>query len=79
MVCSETIRSGSGNGNARNNTPLTTLKIAVVAPIPSASVSTTITLNLKFVLNCLAQKQNPDPYQPHITDIAANTRAVQYQ
>src|ERR1700722_1140065 len=52
IVCSETIRSASGNGNARNNTPLTTLKIAVVAPIPNASVNATIKLNRKFVLNC---------------------------
>ena len=35
-----TIRSGSLNGNGRNSVALTTLKIAVFAPIPSASVNT---------------------------------------
>src|SRR5439155_9128880 len=32
------MRSASGYGSDRSRTPLTTLKIAVVAPIPSASV-----------------------------------------
>src|SRR5437016_3588012 len=55
-VCSEINRSDSGNGKARSNTPLTTLNIAVVAPIPNASVSTMIRLNLRFVLNCRSAK-----------------------
>ena len=33
-------REGSGYGSGFRMTPLTTLKIAVFAPIPSASVST---------------------------------------
>ena len=35
-------RSGSGKGSGRSNTALTTLKIAVFAPIPSARVITAI-------------------------------------
>ena len=34
----KTRRSGAGYGNGFRMTPLTTLKIAVLAPIPSASV-----------------------------------------
>jgi hypothetical protein len=39
-------RIGIGNGNGRSNTALTTLKMAVLAPIPSASaiVATMLTL-----------------------------------
>src|SRR6476620_5474655 len=40
-----TRRSGDGNGSGFNNTALTTLKMAVFAPIPSASVSTAIKVN----------------------------------
>jgi hypothetical protein len=36
-------RSGSGNGRGLRRTALTTLKIAVVAPIPSASATTATT------------------------------------
>src|SRR2546426_11249182 len=35
-----TSRSAAGNGNGRSSTPLTTLKMAVFAPMPIASVST---------------------------------------
>ena len=38
-------RSESGNGNGLSRTPLTTLKIAVVAPMPIASVSTVVSVN----------------------------------
>lgn len=34
----DTRRSGSWNGNGFSNTPYTTLKIAVLAPIPNARV-----------------------------------------
>ena len=37
--------SGSLNGSGRSRTLLTTLKIAVLAPIPSASVKTAIAVN----------------------------------
>ena len=40
ISCTRTSRSGSGYGSGCSSTPLTTLKIAVVAPTPSASVST---------------------------------------
>ena len=35
----------SGYGSGRSNTPSSTVKIAVVAPMPSASVITTTALN----------------------------------
>src|SRR6476660_3286864 len=38
-------RSGDGNGSGFNNTALTTLKMAVFAPIPSARVSTATRVN----------------------------------
>ena len=39
-VChSPTSRSGSGKGSGFSRTPLTTLKMAVLAPMPSASVT----------------------------------------
>ncbi len=44
-------RSGSLSGNGRNNTALTTLKIAVFAPMPSASVATAIAVNAGFFNN----------------------------
>ena len=44
-----TSRSGSPNGNGRNSTPLTTLKIAAVAPVASASVSTTVAAKPGFL------------------------------
>lgn len=40
-----TRRSAPGYGSACSSTALTTLKIAVVAPIPSASVSTVTAVN----------------------------------
>ena len=40
-----TSRFGDGNGSGFNNTALTTLKIAVFAPIPSARVSTATRVN----------------------------------
>src|SRR5262249_36391516 len=40
-----TSRSGDGNGSGFNNTALTTLKMAVFAPIPSASVTTATRVN----------------------------------
>ena len=40
------MRSGFLNGNGRNSVALTTLKIAVLAPIPSASVMTAIDVKL---------------------------------
>jgi hypothetical protein len=40
-----TSRSGAANGSGRTSTVLTTLKIAVLAPIASATVSTTAALN----------------------------------
>jgi hypothetical protein len=48
MLSSNTIRSGSGNLSGRSNTELTTVNIAVVAPIPSASVASAITRNPAF-------------------------------
>ena len=38
-------RSGSANGSGRSITALTTLKMAVLAPMPSATVSTTARVN----------------------------------
>ena len=38
--CTRTSASGSGYGSGRSSTPLTTLKMALVAPMPSASVRT---------------------------------------
>ena len=38
-------RSGSGYGRGLSSTPLTTLKIAVLAPMPNARVSTIVTAN----------------------------------
>lgn len=35
-----TSRSGAANGSGRSSTPLTALKMALVAPMPTASVST---------------------------------------
>jgi hypothetical protein len=40
-----TRRSGSGYGSGRSSTPLTMLKMAVVAPMPIASVATTAMVN----------------------------------
>jgi hypothetical protein len=40
-----TSRSGRSTGNGRNTTALTTLKIAVVAPMPSASVRMAVSEN----------------------------------
>jgi hypothetical protein len=40
-----TSRSGSAYGNGLRSTPLTTLKMALFAPIPSASVSTATMVN----------------------------------
>jgi hypothetical protein len=37
-----TIRSGAAKGSGRSTTALTTLKMAVVAPMPRASVSTAV-------------------------------------
>ena len=39
-----TIDDGSAYGSGRNSTPLTTLKMAVFAPIPSARVRTAMAL-----------------------------------
>ena len=41
----DTRRWDAGYGNGRSSTALTTLKIAVLAPIPSASVTTTVAVN----------------------------------
>jgi hypothetical protein len=43
---SDTSRSGSRYGSGLSNTALTTLKIAVFAPIPNASVITAIAVTL---------------------------------
>jgi hypothetical protein len=40
-----TMRSGSGYGSGRSTTALTTLKMAVVAPMPSASVRIAVSAN----------------------------------
>ena len=40
-----TILSASGYGRGRSSTALTTVKMAVLAPIPSASVSTATAVN----------------------------------
>ena len=40
-----TTRSASANGSGRRSTALSTLKIALFAPIPSANVRTTIAVN----------------------------------
>ena len=42
---SDTSRSGSGYASGRSITPLTTLKIAVIAPTPSAMVRTATAVN----------------------------------
>src|SRR5437879_3690193 len=47
-----TSRSAAGKGNDRSTTPLTTLKMAVVAPMPSASVSTATAVKPGFFTNC---------------------------
>src|SRR6266516_2959447 len=44
-------RSGSGNESGRSKTALTTLKMAVFAPMPSASVSTATAVKLGFFNN----------------------------
>src|SRR5947199_7590695 len=44
-------RSGSGNESGRNKKALTTLKIAVLAPMPSASVSTATAVKPGFFSN----------------------------
>src|SRR5438552_12112839 len=46
-----TIRSGSRYASAFSNTALTTLKMAVFAPIPSASVSTATAVKPGFLSN----------------------------
>src|SRR6266481_10139017 len=46
------MRSASGYGNGRNNTALTMLKMAVVAPIPSAIVTIATAENAGFLINC---------------------------
>src|SRR5467141_2330642 len=46
-----TSRSATGNGNGRNKTPFTTLKMAVFAPMPSASVSTATAVKPGFFSN----------------------------
>src|SRR6266478_7481538 len=46
-----TSRSGSLKGNGRSNTPLTTLKMAVFAPMPRASVSTATAVKPGFFSN----------------------------
>src|SRR5438445_12992671 len=46
-----TIRSGSRYGSAFSNTALTTLKMAVFAPIPSARVSTATAVKPGFLSN----------------------------
>jgi hypothetical protein len=46
--------SGSLYGNGRSNTALTTLKIAVFAPMPSASVMTAIKVKPGFFNNIRA-------------------------
>src|SRR5262249_52625124 len=43
--------SGCGNGSAFKSTPLTTLKMAVFAPIPRASVKIATTENTGFLIN----------------------------
>src|SRR5882672_7214351 len=45
------IRSASGYGRGRNNTELTMLKIAVLAPMPSASVRIATAANAGFLVN----------------------------
>src|SRR6266581_5931344 len=50
----KTRRSGSSYGKGRSNTALTTLKMAVFAPIPSASASTTINVIPGFFNNIRA-------------------------
>src|SRR5260221_2049635 len=45
------IRSASGYGRGRNNTELTMLKIAVLAPIPRASVRIATAANAGFLVN----------------------------
>src|SRR5213080_766194 len=46
-----TSRSEAGNGNGRNKTPFTTVKIAVFAPMPSASVNTATAVKPGFFNN----------------------------
>jgi hypothetical protein len=46
-VCQRpTRRSGSGNGSDLRRTPLTMVKMAVLAPMPRASVSTVAAANI---------------------------------
>jgi hypothetical protein len=47
-------RSGCGNGSGRNSVALTTLKIAVFAPIPSASIITASAVKPGFFHNIRA-------------------------
>jgi hypothetical protein len=46
-----TMRCGSANGSGRISTPLTTLKIAVLAPIPSARVMTATAVKPGFFVS----------------------------
>jgi hypothetical protein len=46
------IRFGSVYGSGRNNTPYTTLKIAVVTPMPRARERTTTAVTPRFLRNC---------------------------
>ena len=50
-----TSSSGAGNGSGFKRTALTTLKMAVFAPIPSASVSTATSVKP----GCLISWRNP--------------------
>ena len=44
-ICSTCRRSASRNGSDCSSTPLTTLKMALLAPMPSASVSSAAAVN----------------------------------
>ena len=48
--------SGSSYGSGSSNTPLTTLKIAVLGPIPSASVKMTASANPGCLVSCRREK-----------------------
>ncbi len=69
------IRFESGYGSGRSNTPYTTLKMAVVAPMPSASVTTMIAGTPGFLTSPRAANrkscQKPRMFLPGDTGAAA--------
>src|SRR5262245_2801380 len=51
VTCTNTSRSGSGNGTGLSSTAFTTEKIAVFAPMPRASADTAAAVNPRLCQN----------------------------